>query len=374
VGPIIVEGEISGWKPHELGRFFALKDEKSLISAVIWNRSLSRLNFVPKDGMLVRARGRLSVYSKRGTYSLNVESMELAGTGEILALLERRKLKLQAEGLFDEERKKDIPRFPAVVGVVTSPTGAAIRDILNILLRRAAGVRVIVLPAPVQGEEAAPVLAARIRQANFWHLCDVLIVGRGGGPLEDLLPFSEEEVVRAIAESEIPVISAVGHEIDWALSDFAADLRAPTPSAAAELVSENHEETAESIAGFVEVLRRAIEARLERVRLLISPFAPAELEYRFRGILQPRLLRFKDARDGLLSALAERIKAARLRLNMARTALEAASPLAILERGYSVVTREGSGEAVRSAASLTSGERLRIRPKEGSFKATGTWK
>jgi exodeoxyribonuclease VII large subunit len=284
-------------------------------------------------------------------------------------MLEERKRRLAAEGLFDEGRKKPIPKFPRTVGVVSSPTGAAVRDILNILERRAAGIRVLILPAPVQGSEAAAVLSRRIEQANQWHLADALILGRGGGSLEDLLPFSEEIVVRAVAASEIPVISAVGHEIDWALSDFAADLRAPTPSAAAELVSASREETLETVRGISETLYRAVQSRLERIKLLSRPFGLEDLEYRFRAILQPRLVRFDDAKEALLENLRILLNDLRQRLDLVRTGLEAASPLAVLERGFSVVVSERTGRVIRRSGEARGGDRLLIRPLEGTLTA-----
>ncbi|HPC70246.1 MAG TPA: exodeoxyribonuclease VII large subunit, partial [Treponema sp.] len=294
---------------------------------------------------------------------------EEAGTGDILAMLEERKRRLAAEGLFDEARKRSIPRFPETVGVISSPTGAAVQDILNILRRRAAGIRVIIIPTPVQGSEAGPIIARRIEQANQWHLADVLIVGRGGGSLEDLLPFSEEVVVRAVANSEIPVISAVGHEIDWALSDFAADLRAPTPSAAAELVSANRQETLEMVRGYRRLLEDSIQGRLDRARLLIKPFAPENLELRFRAILQPRLVRFDDAKEGLLLGMKDRLTRARRKLELALNTLESSSPLAILERGYAVVQDAESGAIIRRASEAAPGKLLQIRPMEGLFTA-----
>jgi exodeoxyribonuclease VII large subunit len=284
-------------------------------------------------------------------------------------MLEERKRRLAAEGLFDEGRKKPIPKFPRTVGVVSSPTGAAVRDILNILERRAAGIRVVIFPAPVQGNEAAAILSRRIEQANQWRLADALILGRGGGSLEDLLPFSEEIVVRAVAASEIPVISAVGHEIDWALSDFAADLRAPTPSAAAELVSASREETLETVRGISEILYRAVQSRLERIRLLSRPFGLEDLEYRFRAILQPRLVRFDDAKEALLENLRILLNDLRRRLDLVRTGLEAASPLAVLERGFSVVVSERTGRVIRRSCEVRGGDRLLIRPLEGTFTA-----
>jgi exodeoxyribonuclease VII large subunit len=335
----------------------------------MFKNRLRFLGFEPKDGMLVRVSGGLSVYAQRGTYQIVCETMERAGVGELLALLEERKKKLAAEGLFDEARKRPLPRFPARVGVVSSPTGAALRDILNVLSRRAAGIDVVVLPAPVQGADAAPIIVRRIEQANRWNLADVLIVGRGGGSLEDLLPFSDEAVVRAVAASRIPVVSAVGHEIDWALCDYAADLRAPTPSAAAELVSGSRAEAGERVREIAEALHRLVKSRIERARLLARPFAPEDLEFRFRSILQPRLIRFDDAKEALCAALADRVAEVRHRVELAAGSLEAANPRSVLERGFSIVIDEASGKTVRDASMLGIGTRLMIRPWRGQAAA-----
>jgi len=370
---VVVEGELSNFKPSSTGHlYFTLKDSGASIQGIMFKNRIRSLTFEPRDGMLLKVRGSLSVYAQRGTYSIVVEEMERSGEGDILAMLEERKRKLAAEGLFAEERKRAIPRFPETVAVVSSPTGAALRDILNILKRRARGVRVVILPAPVQGADAAPIIARRIEQANHWRMADVLIVGRGGGSLEDLLPFSEEVVVRAVASSRIPVVSAVGHEIDWALSDFAADLRAPTPSAAAELVSESREETLHNVRAMAGDLLSAINNRIERIRLLARPFRADDLEYRFRSILQPRLMRFDEARDAVIENMQERTMELRQRLQLARTGLEAASPLAILERGFSVVRLERNGKTgpvIRRAEDVQSGDRLVIRPMEGLITA-----
>ncbi|MHC6202646.1 exodeoxyribonuclease VII large subunit [Breznakiellaceae bacterium SP9] len=384
---VLVEGEISNYRPASSGHYyFSLKDAGAMISAVMFKNKIRSINFTPKDGILVRARGNISVYPQRGTYQIVCDSIEIAGAGDILAMLEQRKRTLAAEGLFDAVRKRPLPRFPQTVGVVSSPTGAAVQDILNILRRRAPGVKIIILPALVQGSEAAAQIARRIEQANEWQLADTLIVGRGGGSLEDLLPFSEEIVVRAVAASVIPVISAVGHEIDWALSDFAADLRAPTPSAAAELVSESTDDTLANVRGLLRIITRAITTRSERMRLLIKGFSTADMELRFRSILQPRQQRFDDAKESLELALSERVTSLKRRIDRARLSLEAASPLAILERGFSVVMAvpqrsaetpltlaeelseniaNGSARLIRSAADTKARDRLIIRPVEG---------
>ena len=369
---ICVEGEISNCRPASSGHlYFSLKDSNAKIDAVMFKNKMRSLTFEPKDGMLIRAKGSLSVYAPRGTYSIVCEEMEIAGTGEILALLEKRKQKLASLGLFDAERKKPLPRYPSVVGVISSPTGAAVRDILNILSRRASNLKVVILPAPVQGDEAASVIAARIKQANKWQkegykIADVLIVGRGGGSLEDLLPFSDEQVVLAIAESQIPVVSAVGHEIDWALSDFAADLRAPTPSAAAELVSENLCGIKETISTMAHNIHNAMNARLEKARLLLKPFDPQDMEYRIRTILQPRLIRLDDAKEALIDAMSEKCEYLRNKIEHTTAILKAASPLSAMEKGFSVVT-DSKGKVVLDAAKVKKGEKLCIRPLKGTI-------
>ncbi|MDR0551587.1 MAG: exodeoxyribonuclease VII large subunit [Spirochaetaceae bacterium] len=367
---IAVKGEISNWRPSSSGHvYFTLKDENAALSGVMFKGSCRSLRFQPRDGMLVRAHGRISVFEPRGSYQIICDTLEQAGEGDILAMLEKRKRALAGEGLFNEDRKRSIPHFPERVAVVTSPTGAALRDILNVLTRRASGINVIVLPAPVQGADAAPIIAARIMQANYWKLADVLIVGRGGGSIEDLLPFSEECVVRAVAGSKIPVVSAVGHEIDWALCDYAADLRAPTPSAAAELVSENRGQALLGIRSVAASLYTSARARLENCRLQLKPFSTAEIERRFRGILQPYLVRMDDAKETLLGRFREKIVFTRSRLEKQQIALDAANPLAVLERGYSIVTNTRTGVVVKCKEDAQTADVLSIRPAAGIISA-----
>jgi exodeoxyribonuclease VII large subunit len=367
---VTVEGELSNCRPASSGHlYFSLKDAGAKIDAVMFKNRLRSLTFEPKDGMLLRVRGSLSVYAPRGSYSIVCEEIEIAGSGDILAMLEERKRRLADQGLFDESRKKPLPRFPSTIGVVSSPTGAAVRDILNVLERRAAGVRVIILPAPVQGNGAAPVIARRIEQANQWNLVDVLIVGRGGGSLEDLLPFSEEIVVRAVSASAIPVVSAVGHEIDWALCDFAADVRAPTPSAAAELASGERAVILEIIRGMAEDFAVVMRNRIEKARLLLRPFRAEDLEYRFRAILQPRLIRLDDAKEALINNLSALVADRRKRLELALAVLEAGSPLSVMERGFSVVTNARTGRIIRHSGDARPGDRLEIRPLKGTITA-----
>jgi exodeoxyribonuclease VII large subunit len=367
---VVVEGEISNCRPASSGHlYFNLKDRNSMVQAVMFRYRTRALGFEPADGMLVRATGAVTVYAARGQYQILCERLERAGVGDILAMLEERKRRLAAEGLFDEDRKRALPRFPERIAVITSPTGAAVRDIINVTWRRNRGLSLVVLPAAVQGEAAAGELVAQLERANRYHMADVIILGRGGGSLEDLLPFSDEAVVRAVAASEIPVVSAVGHEIDWALSDFAADLRAPTPSAAAELVTESRSIMEREVVQLREELAAAMESRLERARHLVGRFEPSSIEGQFMRILVPTLRRFDDAKEDLVRGIRDRVEDARRRMALAAATLEASSPAAVLARGFAVV-RGPSGRALRSAAEVAKGERLDIVFSEGGAAAT----
>ncbi|MBQ1984631.1 MAG: exodeoxyribonuclease VII large subunit, partial [Spirochaetaceae bacterium] len=324
---ITIEGEISNYRPSSTGHvYFTLKDEKASISAVMFKTRLKGLTFNPQDGAKVKVSGSLSVYAQRGSYQIVVNSMEELGTGSILQLLEERKKRLAMEGLFDSENKKSLPFFPKTIGVVTSPTGAALRDILQIVRRRNPLVSVVILPCVVQGTDAGITIAQQIKVANKFNLADVLIVGRGGGSLEDLLPFSEEVVVRAVAASEIPVISAVGHEIDWALSDFASDVRAPTPSAAAELAVPLLSEVEKTIERTKDELIRSIYNKLDNYKLLVKNFSSENLELRFRSIEQPLLQRFEDAKESLVLSMNDLINQRKQQLKFAINTLEQISP------------------------------------------------
>jgi len=368
---VVVEGEISNWRPASSGHvYFTLKDSGAMIQAVMFKGKASRLAFRPVDGTLVRARGAVSVYAARGQYQLIVESMQKAGEGDILAMLEERKRRLAAEGLFDAGRKPPLPAFPTRVAVITSPTGAALRDILSVLGRRNAGIRVTILPAAVQGEEAPAALIRQLETANAFRLGDVIIIGRGGGSLEDLLAFSDESVVRAVAASKIPVISAVGHEIDWSLCDYAASLRAPTPSAAAELVSESASSVVDRIYAATDTLTLSLKARLERARLLIESFSPEHLELRFERTLQPYRQRFDDAKEMLVRGAGEACVSARHRLSSADAVLRASDPLAILARGFAVVRRPDSSAAIRNAADLAPEDPVSITFAAGKAAAS----
>ncbi|MCI6890731.1 MAG: exodeoxyribonuclease VII large subunit [Treponema sp.] len=364
-----IEGEISNWRPSAAGHiYFTLKDNNAQIKAVIFRNAAYKLAFKPKDGDKVRCTGSLSVYAPQGNYQIIINTMELAGTGNILQMLEERKKKLAAEGLFDSEKKKALPLYPKTIGVVTSPTGAAIRDILNVSKRRNPNINITVLPAIVQGEEAAQTIVKMIEIANFYKLCDVLIVGRGGGSLEDLLPFSEESVVRAIAASKIPTISAVGHEIDWALCDYAADKRAPTPSAAAEMAVPILSDIQQNITFYKNDLYNSIKQKIEKTRLMIKSFNPQNFEVQFRNIQQPLLNRYAYAKENLIKNMQDKIKDLRTRILNNKTILENASPDTILQRGYSMVTDE-EGKIIRNADQVSSGSTIIVKPAQGSLKA-----
>lgn len=367
---ILLKGEISNFKPSSAGHlYFSLKDADAQISAVMFRGSASNLTFQPKDGTMVQARGKISVYAPRGNYQLIIISMEKAGTGNIMEMIEQRKRKLAAEGLFDSARKRTLPYFPKTVGIVTSPGGAALRDILNIRKRRNDKVEIIVLPSLVQGDTAAPTIVNMIQIANRHKLCDVLIVGRGGGSLEDLLPFSEESVVRAIAASEIPVVSAVGHEIDWALSDFAADCRAPTPSAAAEIVIPEKTAILNEIDACKTNLYGEITERTRSLRLLLKSFDPENMHTRLLNIEQRLSERFDRAFDSMKSSMEELIKDRRRTIEHSREILENCNPQSIFERGYSMVT-DRDGNIIRDAHKLNSGDQIKIRPAKGEIEAT----
>jgi exodeoxyribonuclease VII large subunit len=369
---VAVEGELSNVRPSAAGHiYFTLKDEGASLSAALFRGRAAALSFVPEDGQQVIVHGGISVYPRRGDYQIIVERMELAGEGRILAMLEERKRRLSAEGLFDDSRKQPLPLFPRRIAVITSPTGAAIRDVMNVLGRRNASISVVVCPTLVQGPEAAPQIATMIRVADMHKLGDVILVTRGGGSIEDLLPFSDEEVVRAIAEASTPVISAVGHEIDWALSDFAADYRAPTPSAGAEVVAMSRDELLNRV---IELGRGIVSTFVEqfaRTRMLVARLSPEDLRRSYTLLAQPILQEADRLREELHRAITERLREYRHRLDLAGNELTARSPYAPLERGYALV-RNAEGALVTRSREVTVGEGLSVRLSSGSLGATVT--
>ena len=367
---ICIEGEISNYRPNSSGHlYFTLKDEASQISAVMFRSAAAHIDFVPKDGTKVQCTGRLTVYPARGNYQILITRMTVSGEGAILKMIEERKRRLAAEGLFDEAKKKPLPPFPQTIGIITSPTGAALRDILQIMRRRNKCVSAIVFPSLVQGDGAAESIVHQIKNANALKKCDVLIVGRGGGSLEDLLPFSDENVVRTIAESEIPVISAVGHEIDWALSDFAADKRAPTPSAAAELAVPQLSDILNMILFYKNELHQNIDSHVKNAKLMIQSFSPENLELKFRSIEQPLLQRFDYMKDEIYDGMVQKIRDARVLIENFRLILENASPQAIFERGYSMVRDKNTQQIIRDGKQAAIGAEIEIIPAKGKIIA-----
>jgi exodeoxyribonuclease VII large subunit len=364
-----VEGEISNFSAPGSGHFyFCLKDEQAQMRAVFFRTRNRLLPFRPQNGMHVLCSGRLSLYPQRGEVQLIVEAVEPVGVGSLQLAFDQLRARLAAEGLFAAERKRPLPPFPAVVGVVTSATGAAIHDILNILRRRSSGLRVLLRPVRVQGEGAAAEIAAAIADFNRFGQIDVLIVGRGGGSLEDLWAFNEEVVARAIHDSAIPVIAAVGHETDITIADLVADLRAPTPSAAAELVVKSRLELERHVDHLQLRLGRQMQGRLavlrERIgglqRRLRSPRQVVAAWQQQRLNLERRLEK----------AMRRSLREAQGQLCAQTGRLDALSPLRTLARGYAIVFAEKNGLAVRDAASVQAGETLSIRLARGSIRAT----
>ena len=423
-----VEGEISNFKAHSSGHwYFTLKDEGAQIRAKCFRSSNQRIRFRPHDGLHVRARGKLSVFAQRGDYELVVESLDPVGAGALQIAFEQLRDRLQAEGLFAKELKRPLPVFPRRVGIVTSPTGAAIRDILNVLSRRTRTVHVLFSPTKVQGDAAGSEIARAIWLINQYHeraqregriddLVDVLIVGRGGGSTEDLWAFNQEEVARAIRKSAIPVISAVGHETDFTIADFVSDHRAPTPSAAAEIVAAHEDQICSALEhlgrqlvrltryrivdsrarvqeqtmsrAFDEVRGRLRNARLnanaasheltllmnERVRRasqrsneLVKQLSPARLQVRVAASRS----RFDSASTAVSDALAAHLQKARERLGLAAASLDALSPLSVLQRGYAIA-EDSSGKVLRDSAAVDVGDDVGVRLAKGRLKARVT--
>ncbi|HNX69062.1 MAG TPA: exodeoxyribonuclease VII large subunit [Candidatus Omnitrophota bacterium] len=362
-----VEGEISNFKHHTSGHMYlTLKDETSQIQAAFFSQHQRGLKFQLKDGLKVLAFCRVSIYEARGSYQLYIERIEPKGVGALQLAFQQLKEKLAKEGLFDEERKRPIPKFPKAVGVVTSPTGAAIQDILNVVNRRFCGTHLLLYPAKVQGEGAAQEIAQAIEALNRQGEAEVLIVGRGGGSIEDLWAFNEEPVARAVFNSRIPVISAVGHETDWTICDFVADLRAPTPSAAAELVVASRFELQKQVAGNGERIQYAMlrlaEAARERLEGFVASVAfrqPRYLLEQFTERIDEAARQFGARLGDLVALKSQTFRAAAGRLN-------ALSPLATLERGYSV-TLDASGRAVTDAAGVAAGAEIRTRLCKGQL-------
>ena len=370
---ISVEGEISNCRPSGAGHiYFTLKDSGAVISAALFRGRASQVDTPPKDGMQAIITGKIDVYPPRGSYQIIVEDVRAAGRGALLETLERRKQALAAEGLFDQGRKLPLPPYPRSIAVVTSPTGAAVQDILRVLSRRAASPYVTILPTLVQGEGAAVKIAAQIRRAAVYNLGEVLILARGGGSIEDLMAFNEEIVARAVAECPLPVISGVGHEIDVTLADLAADVRAATPSAAAELVSDRSEDLLIRARGFRREAAGLLAARLDAASRSLKASGSGELRRIISGRLEECLRRSDEAARSLAVSASERLSALRRRLELSGRSIFEASPRALMERGYARVIKEGCG--ITDTSALSVGDDVKIEFAHGGADAriTGT--
>lgn len=367
---VFVEGEVSGLREPQSGHlYFDLKDRNNLLSAVMFKWQIRRGGAALQDGLQVRVFGDLTCYGKMGRYQISVTSVEVLHQGNLYLEFEKLKKKLEAEGLFDTARKRPLPAFPQRIGVVTSPTGAAIRDILSVLHRRNPHLEVVLAPALVQGEGAAAEITQAIADLNRLQPApDVLLVGRGGGSMEDLWAFNEEPVARAIYQSKIPVISCVGHEIDYTIADFVADLRAATPSAAAELVVQNAEGVAEHIAQLQKRLFQAVTLFYERTKSRV------ELAVNSRVLKHPEILtqekeqQLDDLDLRLDNAFEKKLTAAQTQLDLLTHKLNALSPFAVLGRGYSI-TRDKDGKIISQVGQVAPADTVYIQVKNGMIHA-----
>lgn len=365
---ILVKGEISNFKNHYTGHmYFTLKDEKSLIKCIMFKSYAQKLNFMPKDGMKVFLFGGVSVFERDGVYQIYAKAMEQDGLGDLYTKYQELKNRLEEQGMFEEEHKMLIPRMPKVIGVLTSQTGSVIRDIINVSTRRNPNVVIRLLPVPVQGEGAAEKIAEGIEYMNRNKLADVLILARGGGSLEDLWPFNEEIVAHSIYHSEIPIISAVGHETDFTIADFVADLRAPTPSAAAELAVPDLYEVKEKIRTYQNRLRMSLIKKVQIMKLRyeksMSSFVFKEPTRR----VQENYIRIDNNVKKLENLMKAKQEEEKSKYSKLVAKLDAYSPLKTLARGYAITQKEG--KVIKTKVELKSGDMVDIRLIDGEVKA-----
>jgi exodeoxyribonuclease VII large subunit len=371
MGDVWVEGEVSNFSRPSSGHcYFTLKDAGAQIGCVMWRSVAEAQDQLPASGDMVLAHGKVSVYEQGGRYQLYVDEVRPSGIGSLYLEFERLKARLEAEGLFAAERKRLLPRFPQRIGIVTSPTAAALRDVLNVLRRRYPLAEVLLSPTPVQGDDAPPQIVAALEALNARDDVDVIIIARGGGSLEELWAFNDERVARAIAASRTPVVCGVGHETDFSLADFAADVRAPTPSAAAELVVPDRVELRVQVAGLAMALSTALRTAIETQRWRLAE------QVRVLKHLSPttQLAQARQRVDDLLTragaAVHHSLTLRRERLSGLAGRLAGISPLGTLERGYAVVRRRDTGAVVQSVAQVAAGDTLDIRVADGEFEAT----
>ena len=359
---IWIKGEISNFKKHYSGHLYlTLKDEGGVLKAVMFKTNTFSLNFTPADGMKVMARGRVSVYEASGSYQLYISEMIPDGLGELYVAYEKLKKKLEQEGLFDEKHKKPIPKYPHTVGVVTASTGAAVRDIINVLTRRFPYSEIIIYPAQVQGIGAAQSICEGIKYFNKTKMCDTLIVGRGGGSIEDLWAFNEEEVAYAIYNSEIPIISAVGHEVDFTIADFVADLRAPTPSAAAEMAVPSQIELTNKILDYQYNLKTNLISNIKNKQLKLNSvklLSPKE-------IIENHFLRLDGKTKEMINAIEQILLKNREKCMGIMGRLDALSPLKVMQRGFALPQDE-DGNVIKTVKDLDKNKKFMLTLKDGS--------
>ena len=365
---VVVKGEISNFKAHYTGHFyFTLKDDKSLIKCIMFKSYAERINFKPKDGMKVVVFGGVSVFERDGIYQIYVKAMEQQGIGDLYAAYEKLKADLEKEGLFEESHKKKIPLKPKIIGVLSSQTGAVIRDIINVSTRRNPNCYIRLLPVPVQGPGAAKEIVKGIKTMNKNNLADVIILARGGGSLEDLWPFNEEIVARAIYDSEIPIISAVGHETDFTISDFVADLRAPTPSAAAELANPDVYELKNKINTLNERARLSLKKRLELMKLRYKNIMESRVFVDPMQNMQNNYLKLDGYIKQLENLITLKKKEAEKIFQASVLKLDALSPLKTMVRGFSIIEKDG--KIVKSAKDLSKDDEINVRLVDGNKSA-----
>jgi exodeoxyribonuclease VII large subunit len=373
IGRIWVEGEISNLARPSSGHwYFSLKDRDAQLRCAMFRTRNTQQRFVPREGQLVLAHGRVSLYEPRGEYQLLVELLEDAGLGALQRAFEELKQRLAAEGLFASERKRPLPAAPRRIGVITSPTGAAIRDIVQILARRYPAASVLIYPVPVQGSAAAPAIAAALALAATRAECDVLILARGGGSLEDLWAFNDERVARAIHRCGIPIVTGIGHEIDFTIADFVADLRAPTPSGAAELVVPDARGWLQRLTRLRGRFHAAMRRQLNEERARLTALMRRLQQGHPGARLAQHSQRLDELEGRLKFALQARLAARAARLESAARALQAVSPLATLGRGFAVITRSADGALVTAAEQLTVGESFDAQLARGGLRAQVT--
>ena len=366
---VLVKGEISNFKDHYTGhKYLTLKDENTLIKCVMFKSYAMHLNFVPKDGMKVMILGSVSVFERDGVYQIYAKAMRQDGLGSLYEAYEKLKADLEKEGLFDEAHKKKIPFMPNTIGVLTSNTGAVIRDIINVSTRRNPNVHIRLYPVPVQGPGAAEKIANGIKFMNENHLADVLIIGRGGGSLEDLWPFNEEIVARAIYDSEIPIISAVGHETDFSISDFVADLRAPTPSAAAELAVANISDVKYTLEQYNNRYKNALKKKIEVMRLSYEKCMARPAFKNPTQKINEKLIVVDMKVKSLQTSINLKLKEERTKFVKEVARLDSLSPLKTLSRGYSIVTTQ-NGNIAKSVEDLKKDDEVKIRLIDGEKQA-----